>query len=180
MIDRPSPEEHHPFYGRYVALVPDGDLLHTLRDQAAATAALLRQSGPAWGDHRYATGKWTVREVVAHLSDTERIFAARALRIARGDRTPLPGFDQDAYVAALDLSARPLTDLADEFGRLRATTVDLFASFTDEALRRVGTVNDGPMSARAAAWIIAGHERHHVEILRQRYAVDADGAPGRT
>lgn len=170
MTERPAPGEHAPYYGRYVALVPDGDLLATLGWQGAETAALLRSAGPAWGDARYAPDKWTVKEVVAHLVDTERIFAARALRIARGDRTPLPGFDQDAYVAALDLSVRPLAALADEFEHLRASTVDLFRSLSDEALTRVGTVNDGPMSARAAAWIIAGHERHHVQILRQRYA----------
>lgn len=167
---RPGDGDLAPYYRRYVALVPDGDLLDTLRDQSAETAALLR-SHPARGDHAYAPGKWTVKEVVAHVIDTERVFGVRALRLGRGDATPLPGYDQDAYVAALDLSGRSLGDLASEFERLRASTLDLLASIPRPALDSVGTVSGGPMTARGAGWVVAGHERHHFQILRERYLV---------
>lgn len=165
---RPGPGDLAPFYRRYTALVPDGDLLATLRAQGAETAALLR-AHPGAAAHAYAPGKWTAAEVVAHVVDTERIFGARALRLGRGDRTPLPGFDQDPYVAALDLAGRTLADLAGEFERLRASTLDLLASVPRPALDAAGTVSGGPMTARAAAWVVAGHERHHVRILRERY-----------
>lgn len=165
---RPGEDALAPFYHRYVSLVPDGDLLETLAVQGAETAALVR-SLDGRCDEACAPGKWTVKESVAHVIDTERIFGARALRLGRGDATPLPGYDQDAYVAALDLSGRTATDLADEFERLRAATVDLLASIPHPALDAVGTVSGGPMTARAAAWVIAGHDRHHAAILRERY-----------
>ena len=166
--ERPGDGDVAAYYRRYVDAVPDGDLLGTLRAQGAETAALLRSHADA-GDHAYAPGKWTVKEVVAHVIDTERIFGVRALRLGRGDATPLPGYDQDPYVAALDLSGRSLTDLTGEFERLRASTVDLLASIPHPALAHGGTVSGGPMSARGAGWIIAGHERHHVRVLRERY-----------
>ena len=106
-------------------------------------------------------------QVVQHVVDTERIFQARLLRIARGDQTPLPGFDQDPYVAAA--ARRPLAPLADELDRLRASTLDLVTSLSDADLRRTGTASGSALSARAAAWIIAGHERHHLAVLRERY-----------
>lgn len=165
---RPAPDEFAAYYGRYIDRVPDGDLVDTLRRQGPATAALLRGLAPALAGHRYAPGKWTLAQSVGHLIDTERIFGVRALRIARGDATAQPGFEQDAYAEALPL-ARPLGDLADEFERLRATTVDLFASLSEPALARRGTASGHPLSARAAGWIIAGHELHHLTVLRDRY-----------
>ena len=166
---RPSSDELAPFYHRYVALVLEGDLLQTLAAQGAEAAALVR-SFRGRGGHAYAPGKWTVKETVAHVIDTERVFVARALRLGRGDRAPLPGFDQDAYVAALDLAGTTVDDLADAFERQRAATLDVLGSIPHPALGVVGTVSGGPMSARAAAWVIAGHERHHAAILRERYA----------
>ncbi len=168
-MSRPEHGEYGAFYGRYIDLVPDGALADTLRQQGAETAALLRSLDPAVAGHRYAPGKWTLAESVAHVMDTERIFAGRALRIARGDETPLPGFDQDAYVAALDLSGVTLGDLAGQFDRLRTSTADLFGSLSDAALSRVGTASGHPLSARAAGWIVAGHERHHVALIHGRY-----------
>ena len=171
---RPTDGELAPFYRRYTALVqpapaePGGDLLTTLRAQGAEAAALLRAHPARVGD-AYAPGKWTAGEVVAHVVDTERVFGVRALRLGRGDASPLPGYDQDAYVEALDLGDRTLADLADEFERLRASTLDLLASIPRPALGVTGTVSGGPMSARGAGWVIAGHERHHVQILRERY-----------
>ena len=167
-MSRLAPDEYAPYFGRYIDLVPDGPLVDTLQQQGAETSALLRSLDPALGAHRYAPGKWTLAESIAHVLDTERIFSARALRIARGDTTPLPGFDQDAYVDALDLDAT-LVDLAAQVERLRATTVDLFGSFSEAALRRVGTASGNRLSARAAGWIIAGHEQHHVALLHERY-----------
>lgn len=167
---RPAPEALAPYYRAYVERVPDGSVLDTLRRQIGETAALLRGFGPDRGDHAYAPGKWTVKEVAAHLIDTERIFGVRALRLGRGDATPLPGYDQDAYVAAFDLSGRTVDELAGEFERLRASTLDVFRSLPAPTLDHVGTVNGGPMSARAVAWVLAGHERHHAEVLSQRYS----------
>ncbi len=169
MIERPAPSECAPFYRGYVEAVPEGDVLATLEEQTAAAARLLKGIDPEKEEHRYAPGKWSVKEVAAHVIDTERIFACRALRLARGDRTPLPGFDQDAYVAALDLSERTLSDLADELLRVRASTLDLFRSFGEEELRRSGQVSGRAISVRAIVYIVAGHERHHRRILEERY-----------
>lgn len=168
MIDRPGPAEYGAYFGRYIDLVPGGGLVDRLRVQGTDTVAMLRSLDPALGNHRYAPGKWTLAQSVQHVIDTERIFGVRALRIARGDGTPLPGFDQDPFVEAAGPD-RPLPDLADEFERLRASTADLFASLTPEAASRVGTASGHPLSARAAGWIIAGHERHHDAIWRERY-----------
>ena len=172
---RPSDDELAPFYRRYVALVQPapaeagGDLLETLAAQGAEAAALFR-SFRGRGGHAYAPGKWTVKETVAHVIDTERVFAARALRLGRGDATPIPGFDQDAYVAALDLAGTSVADLADGFERQRAATLDVLRSIPHPALGFVGTVSGGPMSARGAGWVVAGHERHHTAILKERYS----------
>lgn len=168
-MGRPGPAEYAPYYGRYVDLVEDGPLEAALR--APGLEALVRGLDPALGGHRYAPGKWTLSQSVQHVIDTERIFAARALRIARGDRTPLPGFDQDAF--AETTADRDLEALADELAAVRASTVLLVTSLDAGALGRVGTASGGPLSARAAGWIIAGHDRHHQRIVRERYL---DGA----
>lgn len=163
---RPAPDEAAPFYHGYIGLVPDGDLLATLERQIDETAARLEGSDGAF---RYAPGKWTVREVLAHMIDTERVFAYRALRFARGDETPLPGFDQDLFVDTYDVSNRSVESLLDEFRGVRAATLSLLRGFDEAAWNRRGTASGHPMSARGAAWVIAGHERHHVAILRDRY-----------
>ena len=157
-VGRPGPDEYAPFYAGYIDAVPGGHLLDVLR-QRGGLAALARDLDPALADYAYASSKWTVAEAVQHVIDTERIFQARVLRIARGDTTPLPGFDQDPYVAAA--TPRPLAALADEFDRLRTSTVDLVGSLSPTDLLRTGTASGAPLSARAAAWIVVGHERHH-------------------
>ena len=162
---RPGADEYAPFYAGYVAAAEGDGLADALRQPGLA--ALARTLDPALATHAYAPGKWTVAQVVQHVVDTERIFQARLLRIARGDQTPLPGFDQDPYVAAA--APRPLAPLADELDRLRASTLDLVTSLSDADLRRTGTASGSALSARAAAWIIAGHERHHLAVLRERY-----------
>ncbi len=165
MIGRPAPGDYAPFYAGYVGAVPEADLADALR--RTGLAALARGLDPALAGYRYAPDKWTLAAVVQHVIDTERIFAARMLRIARGDQTPLPGFDQDPYVAAA--RDRPLAVLADEFERVRASTLDLVRSLAPADLDRVGVASGSPLSARAAGWIIAGHERHHLGIVRERY-----------
>lgn len=169
MIPRPDPSEHLPYYARYVDLVPDGDLLETLRAQLGEMLELVRGLDEAQGGHRYAPEKWSIRQVLGHVIDCERVFCYRALRIARGDRTPLAGFDEDAFVAGADFDARTLVDLARELEHVRLATLDLFRPLNQEELARRGIANDAEISVRALAWIAAGHERHHVKLLRERY-----------
>lgn len=166
---RPGADEHAPYYGAYVGKVPDGDVVRTLAAQIGETAALLRGIPEAGAGHRYAEGKWSIREVVGHVADAERIFAYRALRFARGDGTELPGFDEAAFVARSRLDHRTLGSLVDELLAVRGATVALFDHLFPEEWDRRGTANGKVMSVRALAWVIAGHERHHVAVLRERY-----------
>ena len=168
-IERPGEDEYAPFYAGYIRAVPDGDLLALLRDQLSETEALLRRIGEAHGSYRYAPGKWSVKEIVSHVTDGERIFAYRALRFARGDATPLAGFEQDDYVPASGADGRALDELAAELRSVRAATITLFGGLPREALSRRGRANNNEVSVRALAWIIAGHERHHARILREKY-----------
>jgi len=169
-IPKPQPEEHAEYYAKYIKLVGD-DALGALRAQSASTPRLLSGLSDAQAMHRYAPGKWSVKEVVGHLLDGERVFGYRALRIARADATPLPGFDENAWVPAAHFDRRPMPDLVADYQTVRAATVALFSSFDEEALTRVGTANDNPFSVRALAHIIAGHELHHVGLLRDRYGL---------
>lgn len=169
MIPRPAPEEYADHYGRYIAVMPDGDLLGLLRDQAAKTVALLEGLSEEEALFRYAEGKWSIKEVLGHLVDTERIFATRGLVFARGDTTPLPGFEQDDYVASAEFDARSLESLLAEFGHLREANIALFASLDEAAQLRSGSASGVGFTARSVPWIIAGHERHHVAVLKERY-----------
>jgi uncharacterized damage-inducible protein DinB len=166
---RPAEGEFLPYYERYIALVPEGDVLDTLDTQMAETQALLRALPASSSTYRYAPGKWSVNEVIGHLIDSERIFAARALRFARNDATPLPGFEQDDYVRNSKFDAYPVAELASEFETVRRATVFLFKHLEEPAWMRRGIANNAEVSVRALAYIIAGHELHHREILRSRY-----------
>lgn len=166
---RPDPAEFAPYYAGYVARVPDGDIIETLRTQLEATVALGRSLAEEKGSHRYAPGKWSIREVLGHMADTERIMGYRALRVARGDATPLAGFDENLYVENARFDERTLASLADELALVRQMTIALLAPLNEQELARAGTANGAPVTARALAWIIAGHERHHLAILRDRY-----------
>lgn len=168
-LGRPAADEYAPYYSGYIQAVPDGEILVLLRDQLAETETLLREFRGDRGDHRYAPGKWSVKEVVGHMADTERIFAYRALRFARGDRTPLPGYEQDDFVRGGNFSARALPEMAGELRSVRMASITLFAGLSEEALLRRGPANNVEFSVRALAWIIAGHERHHAKIIRERY-----------
>ena len=166
---RPEANEYAPYYEKYVSLVPDADLVETLERQGAETVALLRGLSEERGAHRYAPGKWSVKQVVGHIIDGERLFSYRALSIARGDRAPLPGMEQDEWMAGADFDARTLRDLVEEFEAVRASTLHLFRHLTPEAWARRGVASDNEVTARALAYIIAGHEAHHVRVLRERY-----------
>jgi hypothetical protein len=170
-IPRPSRDDLPASYDEYVALVPGDDAATALAAQPAEAEALLGRLPDERALFRYAPGKWSVKEVVGHLCDSERIFACRALRFGRGDPTPLPNFEEDAYVAAGGFDRRRLRDLLDEFRALRATTLSLYAAFRPEDLRRRGVARGLSMSAGALGWITAGHAAHHLGVLRDRYAL---------
>lgn len=168
-IQRPGADEYAPFYANYVAGVPDGDVVDTLQGQGRDLAALLSGIAEDRAEHRYAPGKWSIKEVVGHVIDAERIFAYRALRIARNDQTPLAGFEQNDYVMNANFGAAVLADLAGELELVRRSNLAMFRQFGPEAWQRRGTASENPVTVRALAFIIAGHELHHVGLLRKRY-----------
>ena len=158
-----------PFYKGYVKLVEQPDVLQAMRISGYRTMELIHSIPEAKSDHRYAEGKWSVREVLCHLIDSERIFAYRALRFARNDKTPLSGFDEKEYATQLNATGRSLRQIGDEMQNLRSSSVDLFESFNEEMLKRKGTANNNELSVVALGFIIAGHETHHCKILQERY-----------
>ena len=166
---RPQTVEYAPFYEGYIALVPEGDLLSTLESAVQDWKRLLGPLTETQGNFRYEPSKWSIKEVVGHVVDTERIFAYRVLRIARGDQTPLSGFEQDDYVREGYFPERTLADLLEEFRAVRLATTLLLRSLPDQAWRRRGNANQKEVTVTAMAFIIAGHERHHRAILEQRY-----------
>jgi uncharacterized damage-inducible protein DinB len=166
---RPEPDEYAPYYETYISKVKGNNILSILEAQRLQMAQLFAAHSERDGNFRYAPDKWTVKEVLGHVSDTERIFAYRALRIARRDQTPLPGFEQDDYVRAGNFAERALADLAEEFELVRASTIALFKSLQKEAWQRRGVANDKEVTVRALAFIVAGHELHHRLILEERY-----------
>ncbi|MBV9879722.1 MAG: DinB family protein [Gemmatirosa sp.] len=169
LTSRPAEGEFNPYYGTYIAKVPDGDLLATLESQLEDTVALLDEFGESGAGTRYAPGKWSVKSVVGHLTDAERIFTYRALCAARGEAAELPGFDENAYVDVAAFDGRTLNSLMGELTAVRRATLSLFRNLGDDELTRRVSANRSPISARALAWIIAGHERHHAGLLRERY-----------
>ncbi|HET7469207.1 MAG TPA: DinB family protein [Gemmatimonadales bacterium] len=171
-ITPPAADEYAPYYGRYTALVPAGvDILDQLDRQREEVLARFRDVPESKGGHRYAPGKWSVRQLVCHLSDTERIMAYRALRIARADTTPLPGFDENAYAPESGADAVPLAGLVAEFADVRRASLALFRHLPPEAWTRRGRASESPFSVRALAWIILGHPIHHLGVLRERYGI---------
>jgi hypothetical protein len=167
--DRPASDEYAEWYAKYVARVADGDVVRTLERQVDDTIALLRSLPEHRAGHRYASGKWSIRELVGHLCDSERVFTYRAMRFARGDETPLAGFDEKTYVANARFDDRTLASLVLELQAVRRGTAAFFEHLEPEAWNRRGLANANPVTVRALAWIIAGHELHHVTVLRERY-----------
>lgn len=168
-MNRPAPDEYADFYAGYIAKVPDGDILELLTAQLAELTELLSELPSERQDYRYAPGKWSVKEMLGHLVDAERIFSYRALSIARGDTQPLPGMDQDGYAAGTDFDARSFESLLEEFRHLRQANLLLFASFDGATLQRRGTASGNPFSVRALIHVTAGHVQHHIDQLRLRY-----------
>jgi hypothetical protein len=166
---RPDPSEHSVYATRYVSLVPDGPIAETLARQFEEYLPIYRGIAEERGAFRYAPGKWTLKEVLGHMIDTERIFGFRGLVASRGDKQRFPGFEQDDYVAAVNFGDRSVRDLIDEFVMVRASTVLMFTHMTDEMLKRQAIASDNPISARAAAFMIAGHERWHIAHMKEHY-----------
>lgn len=166
---RPSADEFAPFYAGYVAQVPDGDVLDALIGGAEVAAALLAGVPEEVAARAYAPGKWTLKEVVLHCADAERIFAYRTLRVARGDATELPGWDENAYAPLSGANARSLESVLDELQSVREATVTLIAGLPDAAWTRRGTANGQGVTVRGLAWITAGHLQHHLGVISERY-----------
>ena len=170
-FERPRPGTYGEYYQRYIDLVPDGDLRRLLPVIFDANFRALRTITSEQERHRYATGKWSIRESVGHMADTERVFAYRAMRVARGDQTPLPSFDENLFVDVARYDDIPLEQILGELMAVHAATILLFENMADEAWNRVGTASGHPASVRAIAYTIAGHELHHMNIFRERYGV---------
>jgi hypothetical protein len=166
---RPGSDEYLEYYGRYIAKVPDGDIIETLSSQITGTGKFLRSIPESKGDHRYGPDKWSIREVIGHVSDCERVFAYRAMRFARADETPLPGFDENAYVANATFGTRSIDELVSEFEHIRHGSIHLLRGLDEAAWSRRGIANGAGISVRALAFILAGHELHHLELIRTRY-----------
>jgi DinB superfamily len=166
---RPEADEYAPSYEGYVSLVPDGDVVETLRRQSEEVSALLAGIAEERGAYAYAPGKWSIKQVVGHLIDGERVFSYRALAVARGERAALPGMDQDEYMAGADFDARTLADLAEEFAHLRRANLLMLRALSEDAWSRRGVASGCEVTVRALVYIIAGHAAHHVQVLRTRY-----------
>ena len=172
-INRPGANEFAPYYGRYIEKVGDGDILETLARQGAETAAMLRRTPSEVETFRYEPRKWSVREVVGHLIDTERLFAYRALSFARGDEAALPGMDQNDWSDEGGAAGIALASLTDEFDAVRRATVALFARMDGDALGRRGVASGVEFTVRVFPWVIAGHELHHRRLLLELYGLEA-------
>src|ERR1700676_4902071 len=168
-VGRPQPGEYAPYYERYVALVRGEEILDALDQQRRQMMLLLSARDEADGDFRYAPGKWSAKEVLGHICDTERVFAYRAMRISRADATPLEGFEQDDYVRNGPFARSSLADLIEDFIAVRRATVSLLRYLDEAAWTRRGIANKNEVSVRGLAYIIAGHELHHRGILEEKY-----------
>jgi uncharacterized damage-inducible protein DinB len=169
-IEKPKEDEYAPYTIMYIGLLPDdGLVLKYLEDNLKATSDFILSLPEEKLTYRYAEGKWTIKEILAHIVDDERIYAYRALRFARNDKTELPGFEQDDYAIYSGANDRDIKDILEEFATVRHATISLFEGFDREALLRAGVADGKVMSVRAAAFHIAGHELHHINIIKERY-----------
>ena len=168
-MTRPDFSTLPDFHNRYVQHVKNYDLLEAMRISSSETLNLVRSIPEEKGEYRYAPGKWTIKELLCHMMDTERILAYRALRFARNDKTNLPGFEENDYAPEANANNRNIKKIADEMERLRMTTIDLFVNFTPEMLTRKGLANNLELSVLNLGYIIPGHESHHRGILKERY-----------
>jgi hypothetical protein len=167
---RPETSEHAAYYGKYVQLVPENDIILAMTTQVKETATYLRGLPEPTAQKRYAPGKWSVAEVIGHMSDTERLFAARALHFARNTPGALPSMEPDDWMKVATFGTRPLGDLIAEFESVRQSSMYFFRHLPEDAWTRRGVASSNEVSVRALAYIIVGHERHHLNILKTRYA----------
>ncbi len=170
-MNRPEKTEYAEYYETYISLVEETDIISAAENQIDELNDLFSAIPEEKGDFRYAEGKWSIKEAAGHLIDGERVFSYRALRIARGDETPLAGFEQNGYVINGNYGNAKLSDLIEELSLLRRSNVLFFKNLTGEAWLRTGTASDAAVSVRALAYMMVGHIRHHTNILRQRYSV---------
>ncbi|MCX6599585.1 MAG: DinB family protein [Acidobacteria bacterium] len=168
-ITKPAEGEYLSYFGRYVSLVPEGDIIDQLQTQISTTMSLLGKVSEEKSSFRYAPGKWSMKQSLGHIIDTERVFAYRLLAVARGEKAALPSFDQDEYVNGADFDACSWAYLKAEFELVRRSTVALLKNLPEHAWARSGTVSGSPTTARALAFIIAGHELYHQVLFRERY-----------
>ncbi len=168
-IARPEPGEYAPYYDRYISLISGSDILGTLETQRRQTVLLLSGRDEADGNFRYAPDKWNAKEVLGHVCDTERVFAYRALRISRGDHTPMEGFEQDDYVKNGPFGRAPMEEIVEDYIAVRRATLTLLRNLDEAAWVRRGVANKNEVTVRALAYIIAGHELHHRRILEEKY-----------
>jgi hypothetical protein len=171
MWTKPSNEEFPAYFGKYINLVSEGSLEDTLIKQLKDTTAFLSNISETQANYRYALDKWTLQEVIGHITDTERIMSYRLLRIARGDQSPLAGYDDEQYVKEATFHSRSFPDLLKDFSAVRQSTVSLVRSLPEDVWSRKGIANNSEISVRALAYIIAGHELHHLEIIKDKYVV---------
>lgn len=169
IIARPGADEYGQYYADYIGRVPQGDILALLADQHDELARLLRVVSEERAGASFAPGEWTLKEVIGHLGDAERLFSYRALCFARGERAPLPGFDQDDYVREANFGARTLADLLEELALLRRANLLAFRPLTAAASQRRGVASEAEVSVRALIYILAGHFAYHLEDLREKY-----------
>lgn len=166
---RPQAGEYNSYYQRYIDLATEDDVVAALDAQSHETATLLGTLSEQQASHRYAPDKWSLKQLIGHVTDGERIFAYRALCIARGETNPLPGFEQEPYVVNGGSDERSISNLAEELAAVRRANVLMLRGLSEEAWQRSGTASDNPVSVRALAFIMLGHERHHLRVLRERY-----------
>lgn len=168
-MKHPQRDEYAAYYHTYVDNVPAGDIIKSLKKQCDQLCKLLKDVSKKESLHRYLPGKWSIREILGHMIDTERVFAYRALRFARNDQNDLPGFDENDYVRQSNYNDIKLSDLVEEFCALRKSNTMMFKNFSDEITQRKGRANGNPFSVRAMAYIIVGHANHHLDIIKERY-----------
>lgn len=169
LIGRPETSEYKPYYATYISKVPEGDVLAVLAKQIDETVAELSKLSDKDALYRYAPEKWSIKQILGHMSDTERIFVYRAVCIARLEKQSLPGFDENDFVAAARFDDRPLADHLAEFRSVRAASLSFFRGLNVDEQKRIGTASNGPLSVRAVPFIVAGHEKHHMGVIRERY-----------
>ena len=168
-MNRPETTEFAPYYNTYISLVADDEIISVLDQQPGQLDQIISGLPEEKGAFAYAEGKWTIKELLSHLIDGERMFAYRVLRISRGDETPIEGFEQDGYIENSNANNRSFAELLEEFGLLRKANLLLLKNLSDEASRRMGTASEKVVSVRALVYIMAGHIKHHFNILNQRY-----------